>query len=107
MRYNGYNVVEKRDGRGAMPTATVSKVGNSRAVFIPAGISDEAFAIGSKVEIEYVGEGTLVVRAMGDDRKRRREALGRLLGLVDEQPVIPWEDDSRAADRALVGGRYA
>lgn len=90
-----------------MPTATVSKVGNNRAVFIPASITDEAFAIGSKVEIEYVGEGTLVIRATNDERRLRREALGRLLGLVEEQLVVPWEDDSREADRALAGGRYA
>ena len=61
-----------------MSTATVSKVGNSRAVFIPASITDEAFAIGNKVEIEYVGEGTLVIRSVGDDRERRQEALDRL-----------------------------
>ena len=90
-----------------MPIATVSKVGNGRAVFIPAGITDEAFAIGSRVEIEYVGEGTLVIRSTNDERRRRREALGRLLSLVEEQLVVPWEDDSREADRALVGGRYA
>lgn len=89
-----------------MPTATISKVGNGRAVFIPASISDEAFALGSKVEIEYVGEGTLVLRATEDGRGRR-EAMGRLLELVASQPDVPWEDDSRAADRALVGARYA
>ena len=90
-----------------MSIATVSKVGNGRAVFIPAGITDEAFAIGSRVEIEYVGEGTLVIRSTNDERRRRREALGRLLSLVEEQLVVPWEDDSREADRALVGSRYA
>ena len=90
-----------------MSTATVSKVGNSRAVFIPASITDEAFAVGNKVEIEYVGEGTLVIRSVGDDRERRQEALDRLLGLVGSQPDAPWEDDSRAADRALVGSKYA
>lgn len=90
-----------------MPTATISKVGNSRAVFIPASISDEAFAVGSKVEIEYAGEGTLVIRSADGGRRARREALGRLLDVVADQPAIPWEDDSRAADRELIGSRYA
>lgn len=90
-----------------MPTATVSRVGNSRAVFIPASILDEAFAVGSKVEIEYAGEGTIVIRSADDGRRARQEALGRLLEVVADQPSIPWEDDARAADRELVGSRYA
>ena len=52
-----------------MPIATVSKVGNGRAVFIPASVTDEAFALGNKVEIEYVGEGTLLIRSAVDDRR--------------------------------------
>lgn len=90
-----------------MPTATISKVGNSRAVFIPASISDDAFAVGSKVEIEYAGEGTLVIRSAEDGRRARQEALERLLDFVAAQRSVPWEDDSRAADRELVGSRYA
>ena len=90
-----------------MSTATVSKVGNSRAVFIPASIVDEAFAVGSKVEVEYAGEGTLVIRSADGGRRARREALRRLLDAVADQPDLPWEDDSRAADRELIGRRYA
>lgn len=90
-----------------MPIATVSKVGNGRAVFIPASVTDEAFALGNKVEIEYVGEGTLLIRSVVDDRRLRQEALGRLLDIVGEQSEVLWEDDSRAADRELIGGRYA
>ena len=71
------------------------------------GYFDEAFALGNKVEIEYVGEGTLLIRSAVDDRKLRQEALGRLLDIVGEQPEVLWEDDSRAADRELIGGRYA
>ncbi len=90
-----------------MSTATVSRVGNSRAVFIPASIVDEAFAVGSKVEVEYAGEGTLVIRSADDGRRARREALARLLDAVADQPDLPWEDDSRSADRELIGRRYA
>ena len=59
-----------------MSTATVSRVGNSRAVFIPASIVDEAFAVGSKVEVEYAGEGTLIIRS-ADDGWRTRAPAGR------------------------------
>lgn len=89
-----------------MPTATISKVGNSRAVFIPVSIRDEAFSVGSKVSIEYVGEGTLVVRSERNKRDSRRQAFDELMALVADQPEMPWEDDSRAADRALVGLRH-
>ena len=85
---------------------TVSKVGNGRAVFIPAGIDDDAFAIGSKVSIEYEGEGVIVLR--GEKAANQGlEALARLEDLVSSQEVVPWEDDSREADRALLGDRYA
>lgn len=89
-----------------MPSATISKVGNSRAIFIPVSICDEAFLVGNKVSIEYVGEGTLVIRAERSGKESRRQAFEQLMTLVADQSELPWEDDSRAADRALVGTRH-
>ncbi len=85
---------------------TVSKVGNSRAVFIPAGIDDDAFVIGSKVSIEYEGEGVIVLRGQ-KAASQGLEALARLEALVLSQESVPWENDSREADRALIEDRYA
>lgn len=89
-----------------MNTATVTRVGNSRAVVIPASIDDDMFALGSKVEVKHVGHGVIVIRAQDDDRSRRLAALDDLEAFAREQAEVPWPDDSREADRALIEARY-
>lgn len=89
-----------------MSVGTVSRVGNSRAVFIPTSIEDDGFSLGSKVQIEHVAPGIIVVRATQPERDRRLRALSQLEGFANSQPDVPWEDDSREADRALMGQRY-
>lgn len=86
-----------------MPTETTSREGNGRRVFIPAYITDEALAIEAKAENEYVGEEALIKPATGDGKEKQQEAFRRLLDLVREQPFVSWGEDSRAADRVLIG----
>lgn len=89
-----------------MSLATVTRVGNSRAVVIPASIDDESFSLGTKVEVEHVGRGVIVIRVEDDDRSQHLAALDDLEDFSGTQPDVPWPDDSRQADRMLLETRY-
>lgn len=88
-----------------MPTGTVSRVGNGRAVFIPSSLAVPGFDVGDKVDIEASGD-TIVIRPRSAPARHRLEALDQLTSFADALPDAPWDDDSREADRALAGERY-
>lgn len=87
-----------------MVTATVMKVGNSRAICIPKSLVGTCFEVGSKVEIELMGSGLLSVRAKSP-AEQRIAAFDELVGFTESVEQVPWADDSREADRRLLGDR--
>lgn len=87
-----------------MATATVVKSGNSRAICLPKSLGATDFVIGSKVEIDMLDDSTLTVK-LKPPREGRLRALDGLIEFAESVPSIPWNDDSREADRKLLGDR--
>lgn len=89
-----------------MATATVVKSGNSRAICIPRSLGAADFVIGSKVEIDMLDDSTLTIKLKPACEGRLR-ALDGLIEFAESVPSVPWNDDSREADRKLLGDRLA
>lgn len=89
-----------------MATATVVKSGNSRAICLPKSLGASDFAIGSKVEIDVLDASTLMVK-LKPTREGKLRAFDELIGFTESAPSVPWNDDSREADRKLLGERLA
>lgn len=86
---------------------TVMKSGNSAVVALPSTWRMSAnVAIGDKLEVVYQDFETITYRKRDSGRRKQLEAFHRLLSLVDEVPGVPWEDDSKESDRALLDERY-
>lgn len=87
-----------------MVTATVVKSGNSKAISLPKSLGAVDFTIGSKVEIDLLDDSTLAVRLKSGAVGRLR-AFDELIRFSESAPSVPWDDDSREADRKLLGDR--
>lgn len=87
--------------------AKVMRCGNSLVVALP-----KAWREANGVELgDYLEYDPLAGKEISFSKPRpskggRREALRALMGIAARQPDIPWEDDSREADKARAGERY-
>lgn len=88
-------------------TLTVMQSGNSAVIALPAEWRRErGIRVGDRLTASYSANGPLTVVKRDDARDSRLKAFERLMDLADSVAGEPWEDDSREADRALVGRRY-
>lgn len=90
-----------------MTTATLTKVGNSAAAFIPSSLREQAgIAVGDTYSIESPHEGVVVLRfrrSDGNERLARFERAQRSIQAAASS--IPAWDDSLTADDLIRAGK--
>lgn len=89
-------------------TLTVMRSGNSAVVALPAAWRHaRGVEIGSKLSATFSDNGALTLDKPPDaDAAQRKRAFERMAAAIDSAPSVPWDDDSREADRALAAERY-
>lgn len=86
----------------------VMRCGNSLVVALPKAWRDlNEVKQGDYLEFDVSDKKAAIsFKKAADANDERKAAFESLMAIVDRQPDIPWEDDSRESVRALIGERY-
>lgn len=86
----------------------VMKCGNSLVVALPKAWRElNEVKQGDYLEFSASdNEEAISFKKAASTNDEKKAAFKSLMAIVDRQPDIPWEDDSRESVRALIGERY-
>lgn len=88
-------------------TRKITRNGNSSCVALPpSALSALSVQAGDSVDISFDGDH-VVLSKHETVSKSPLEWFEQALSAVETLPAVPWLDDSKQADRDLMGERYA
>lgn len=89
-------------------TRKITRNGNSSCVALPPAVMEVlSVKTGDCVDISFDGESVSLTKHAEVAEASPLEWFERALSVTESLPAVPWLDDSKQADRDLLGERYA
>ncbi len=89
-------------------TRKITRNGNSSCVALPPAVLKVlSVSAGDSVDISFDGDSVSIARHEEAPEVSPLEWFERAVSIIETLPEVPWLDDSKSADRDLLGERYA